>query len=382
LVVETTDAEKMDALIRKVLATVAGEIGQDGAVQIKSYTHGEQAIHFVNLVGLPSPVAPAWGFHEKRMVVALYPQMVAQTLDRLASSAVKSRSILENRDFARLRRRLPKECTAITFFDTKQSVSDLYSVMLPLASAACSMAQKEGFDLDISLLPRREVLVRDLFPDLWGVSSDDNGLLIVGYGPWPIPVLPVASLAPALLGAGGVAAATLMHLTVRAEPTAWEEVDLDPEALERLRALGYLDSPTTQPDASEPRADTVGEPGEADHDEPADASEGDAEQKLNNIGVALQLYAMQHQERFPPDLAALTKDGQVGDDDLILTGPNGEELYYVAGQTLKSDPSNILVCIPLGDHRVAVVTVAGRMQVLDQAAFARELRATQERVGQ
>ncbi|MCP4251455.1 MAG: hypothetical protein GY778_30840 [bacterium] len=379
LVVETTDAEKMDALIRQVLAMIALEIGGDEAVKIKSYAHGEHAVNFVNLVGMPSPVAPAWGFHEKRMVVALYPQMVAQTLDRLASSAAKSRSILENRDFARLRRRLPKKCNTITFFDTKQSVSDLYSVVLPLASAGCSMAQAEGFDLDISLLPRREVLVRDLFPDLWGVSSDDNGLLIVGYGPWPIPVPPIASLAPAVLGAGAAAMPVLARKATYDEPMDQDEADMDPETAERLRALGYLQAQPEQPDESGQETESMGEPAEAETGDAAPKS--DAEQKLNNIGVALQLYAMQHQERFPPDLATLVKDGHVSDDDLSLTGPNGEELYYVGDQTLKSDPKNILVCIPIGDDRVGVVAVDGQLKVLDQQTFAQELRATQERIG-
>ncbi|MHC4091490.1 MAG: hypothetical protein ACYSVY_14670 [Planctomycetota bacterium] len=169
MLVETRDADKVDQLVRQGLAALQSMIAPGEGFTVKSYEHAGHRINFVNITAGPSPVAPAWAFHDKRLVMALYPQMVAQTVERLSSSAAASLSILENRDFARARKLLPRNCNSISYFDTKKSVSDLYSIALPLASVGCSMAQKNGVDLDVSLMPRREVFVRDLFADVWGV---------------------------------------------------------------------------------------------------------------------------------------------------------------------------------------------------------------------
>ena len=268
VVVETKDAEQFEAVIRNGLRVLKNSIAPAEGFTVRSYEHAGHQINFVNITAGPWPVAPSWSFHKNRLVLALYPQMVAQTVERLSSPAATSRSILENPQFVQGRKLLPEDCTSIAYLDTRRSVSDLYAIALPLASAGCSLAQRNGVDLDVSLLPRREVLVRDLFADVWGSCSDEEGVLIVGYGPWPVPVPSVGSLAPALLGA-------LIPRALKSMTSAGsQQAELAPEDLERLKALGYIATPATdQAEASTQPSDSPAEERPTGGAEPAPAEE-------------------------------------------------------------------------------------------------------------
>ena len=68
-------------------------------MKLKTIQSGSHEITFVNVVGAPVPVAPAWGVHGDRIVIGLYPQMVRTTLDRLAAGGGTGDTILANEDF-------------------------------------------------------------------------------------------------------------------------------------------------------------------------------------------------------------------------------------------------------------------------------------------
>ena len=341
MVIETKDAEKVHQLIRKGLQAFANLIDPEEAFTVKTYKHGEHAINFVNITAGPSPVAPAWAFYKDRLVVALYPQIVAQVVDRLASPAAASRSILENPDFVRARKLLPEDCSTVVYMDTRKSVSDLYSIALPLVSAGCSFAQGQGIPLDVSVWPRRDVFTRDLFGDGWGVSSDADGVLIVGHGPWPVPVVPVAAFGPALLGA-----ATSFATARRSVVSPSFEVTIE----------------------ESPEAAAAADPGQ------------EVISKLEAIGVALQIHAMQNKEQFPPGLEALLAGGNLTAED--LQPPAGLPAFvYVSGQHLKMDTNNVLVYCHLEGEQAWVVTVGGLVQRLAEVEFQAALQDTYERLG-
>lgn len=345
MVIETKDAEKVDQLIRKGLQAFGNLIDPEEAFMVKTYEHGEHAINFVNITAVPSPVVPAWAFHKNRLVVALYPQIVAQVIDRLASPAAASRSILENPDFVRARKLLPEDCSTVVYMDTRKSVSDLYSIALPLVSAGCSYAQGQGIPLDVSVWPRRDVFTRDLFGDGWGVSSDADGVLIVGHGPWPVPVVPVAAFGPALLGA---AASFATARSTVVGPTFQVTVD----------ELKVLPEPTA----------------------PADPGQ-EVTSKLQAISVALQIHAMQNKEQFPPDLETLLASGNLTAEN--LQPPEGLPAFvYVGGQHLKMDTNNVLLYCHLEGEQAWVVTVGGLVQQLGEVEFQAALKATQDRLAQ
>ena len=128
------------------------EAGEKNLVKHTSESGGA-AVHYVVITAGPIPVSPAWGAHGNRVVMALFPQMVHQTLDRLAAKDVKERCILANPDFARGRKLLPESCSSVIYVDTRQGVSDLYTFALPAATAGAwrsdvGAAEQLGVDGD------------------------------------------------------------------------------------------------------------------------------------------------------------------------------------------------------------------------------------------
>jgi len=377
LVVEAKDAAKMQKLIDTAMQFIQQAAGGPEELSVKTYEYAGHKISFVNFTHELSPVAPAWGFHERRLVVGLYPQMVGATLERLGSSAVASRSILENPDFSRLRGKLPKNCSSIVYLDTKKNVSDLYALALPLVTVGCSAAQREGVALDPSLFPRRDVFVRDLFPDVWGSSMDADGLLIVGQGPWPVPVPSLAGVAPLLAGA---AMPLVMRPMMMADMAVAERAAMEPptddDALPPMEAAPADDWP---PPAEAPPSP----PGEEPPAPPADDTDSSQQlrTKLENITVALQLYSLQNREQFPPDLETLVRRGNLTEDDLRPPAEFTEPFEYVKGQTRKSDPRNVLVYHRVPGQGGFAATLDGEINYLDEQSLAKTLQETYQRLG-
>ncbi len=347
-VIETKNPEKVQALIRRGIDTLFTEMGLSAGAGIQTYDHRDHPIHFINVTLGPSPVAPAWAFHKERLIVALYPQAVAQTIERLASDSAASLSILESRDFAQGRQGLTKNCNTLVYLDTPKSVSDLYAISLPLVSAGCSMAQQAGAPLDVSIWPRREVWMRNLSPDLWAVSTDDGGILVCGIGPLPVPVPSPTWFAPWL----GVAAATVLPNFMMSSGSAeMPNADFSDEDMENLRAIGYVSDESDNVAAEE----AVPEPETLD----------DFESKLSNLGVHCQLYAMQNREAYPPTL----------DDLLGPDGPSAEEIdlgqscTYIPGHTSKSSPQSTLIHCSNQDGSGWVLRVDGTVVELDEAMY-------------
>ena len=81
---------------------------------------GDLTIHYL---GLPL-ITPSWTIHDGNLYVALFPQVVVSATDHVAG---KSKSVLENPDFAALRTRLGIETpTAFQFMDLPRTAPDAY----------------------------------------------------------------------------------------------------------------------------------------------------------------------------------------------------------------------------------------------------------------
>ena len=68
----------------KRIANLISEQVSDGnvAMKISGFTHRGHKIEFVNMTGVPMPVAPAWSTHEGWIILGLYPQIVRNAIDR------------------------------------------------------------------------------------------------------------------------------------------------------------------------------------------------------------------------------------------------------------------------------------------------------------
>lgn len=345
-VVETKDAKRAEELVGKAIELLRAAVGED-RFAVSAFEHAGHKINCLTVRGLPVPVAPAWAFHKQRLIMALYPQIVAQTVERLASPAAASFSILENADFVRARKLLPAKCSSIVYVDTKTGVSDLYSLALPLVTAGFSAAQGVGVQLDVTAWPPRDVFTQHLFGDGWAVSTDDNGVLVVGHGPWPVPVPPLSAMAPLIgsVAAGAALSAPRHHLPL-------------------LPLLPTADAPLEEWQPAEP------------------AEVFDPVAALQAISVHVQLYAMMNKESFPPALATLTEEGELDANLLVVPPEYGGSFTYIGGQTLKSDPNNVLVYCSHPDLGGCILTVAGDVSALDHQTIEQLVQETGQRLGQ
>ena len=183
LVVETRDAQAFMNTLESIVNLIREEAG-DGKLSLKRYDHHGHKMRHVTISAGPVPLAPAWGAHGNRVVMALYPQMVSQTLDRMDAK----RCVLANPDFARGRKLLSPGASSVGYVDTKSGAAELYKLFLPAATAGFSFAAANGVPLDISTIPSQSVMTRHFFGHVNSMSHDDNGITLVGHGPLPIPL--------------------------------------------------------------------------------------------------------------------------------------------------------------------------------------------------
>ncbi len=327
LVVEARDAAQFDRSLRKLLEHLNKELA-GGSLEVATTSLGPHTVRFVNVVGVPIPIAPAWGIDKKHVVIALYPQMVATTLDRLAAAS-KEDSILANADFQRGRKLLPGKLYALSYVDSRRAFESIYPFLVPFAQMAAAMAQEEISGLNISLLPQRDVISRHLFGDVSGTMSDEDGVTSVSHGPLPV-----------VLGSGGTAM-TLPLVTAIALP-----------ALHSARMAAKR---------------TV------------------SAANLRRIGQACKVYANQNEEKWPPDFKTLVDNGTISEHTLRSPFDKlGNVSYvYIAGQTENDDPRNVVVYEKPELHKnkgTNVLFLDGHVEWMPMPAFKEAVAETYRRL--
>ncbi|MCH7813110.1 MAG: hypothetical protein IID40_03725 [Planctomycetes bacterium] len=195
LIVESTDAERLRGSIGKLLEVVAREVNDEEGRQrlgkphlaLGSTTYRDRTIEFVNLSGVPMPIAPAWAVADGRLIVALYPQMVQAALDRMAGDTTGD-TLADNADFAAARKVLGGIGSTVTYLNTRRAAQQLYALALPLAQVGAAMAQGVGVDIDVAGFPTQQALTRHLFGHVATTQHTDQGILFASYGPLPFGV--------------------------------------------------------------------------------------------------------------------------------------------------------------------------------------------------
>ncbi len=282
IVCEVKPENQLEAALRKIVAAIAEEVGDDADVTIMSEEYRGQTISFVNVARVPIPVAPAWAQYQGRWIIALNPQMVRVILDRMID---KGESILDNPDFQRGRKLMPSDPCAISYVDTRAGVRQFYSLVLPIGQMLMAMGQGQGVPIDVSMLPRSGTLTRHLFGNTSATATTKDGVLIVSHG-----ALPVAFPA---IGEGGAMVPIIASIML--------------PSLARARGQARRVVSATN---------------------------------LRSIGVAAMIYANDHKGSFPPDLQTLIDDQSISPKQLIspLDDSGAECSYvYIGGQ----DPDKI-----------------------------------------
>jgi type II secretory pathway pseudopilin PulG len=219
VVIKPTDIARMTESVRKLISALGANPSMLQA-NVKTSQYRGHAIEFVNTVGLPIPIAPSWTTHNEHLILALYPQVVRNEVDRMLADG--RNTLQDNPDFQRGLATVGGQGSQVFYSDTRSGVAAFYPIALPIVQAGLAMGQQYGFDMTIDQFPALPVITRHLFGDVGTVRSDKDGVLMKTHGPLPLalPGGSSSSTGVAVIGVVAVAVSVLLPSLARARQAA------------------------------------------------------------------------------------------------------------------------------------------------------------------
>ena len=326
---EVKNPEALQGMLTRVVQLATPIAAQkNAALKLKQLEHGGHTIHYVLVAGVPSPVAPAWGFTGDRCVFGLFPQTVATALKQ-ADTKTRGESLLDNPDFQAARARLPKDAQSVGYFDSKYFTRMFYPFLTALQTLGTSMIAKQGADVDLTLMPPLPEMAAKVTNYVGTTSTDKDGILYAGVG---------SGAQPLMVAVGGTAMATSILLP----------------SLARAREI---------------------------------TKRAVSASNLRGLGQACLIYANDHADKFPDSLQQLVDDGVAAQKQ--LRSPRDEDqdedtvsFVYIAGQTTAADPRNVLAYERVfGDEGTNVLFMDGHVEWMKLDNFKKAVRETYQRLG-
>lgn len=230
---------ELAAIIRRDFRNaVQANGGQRRGMALVDFEFAGERIYFLNGIGIGMPIAPAWCITKNELIVSLYPQMIKARLSRGKDAG----SLADLPDVARQFKN-SQAPSALAYQNTPEVFRLVYPVLHVLAGFLCGELQKEGLDIDISLLPSAAAIEKHLLPSISAAYVAKDGIEVTSETSLPI----AGGAAPAL------GAATFMLFAARASHSPPEvafsaieaaSVDLEavlvPGAAARNRSINNL----------------------------------------------------------------------------------------------------------------------------------------------
>jgi hypothetical protein len=168
LVLESPDAEALE----KVLLTMLSRAPWPAGTGVRRFKVGDVTVHTVPL-GHPKlagfPIAPTFGVVDGRMLVTTYPLSFQRFL---SVQQGRRPSLARNRDYARLRERVPEGAASMSYLDLKRIFEVVYDTGIPLLQ---SLGEQSGAS-QLYEFPEVEVFTKYLFGRVAWTTSDQAGL--------------------------------------------------------------------------------------------------------------------------------------------------------------------------------------------------------------
>jgi hypothetical protein len=160
-------------------------------VTISDFEFRGQQIHFLNFIGEPIPVAPAWCLTDKEFIVSLSPQTIKAHLSRKAGDG----SLADVPAVAKLLHNSGGP-TYVAYADTATTVRTLYPLLQFGFEAIASALQREGLQIDLSIFPSAAAVLPHLEPSVSTAMTAKDGLFVTRHGTLPMEFesLPLVSL--------------------------------------------------------------------------------------------------------------------------------------------------------------------------------------------
>ncbi|NQU22886.1 MAG: hypothetical protein HQ567_16535, partial [Candidatus Nealsonbacteria bacterium] len=195
-VVPVKNHEVLSAVHEKLLALARAEIARIEArtldmTRMNSYSprpaprieqleYAGQQIYFLNMRDGEVPFAPAWCLTEKELIVALFPQNVKAYLSRDAEAG----SIAEVPEVAELLAG-DNGPLALSYIDTPKLFELIYPFVPMIGQVIASELQREGIDVDVSILPSAKAIGKHLRPSVTVVRRNEAGIEMVSHQTLP-----------------------------------------------------------------------------------------------------------------------------------------------------------------------------------------------------
>jgi hypothetical protein len=155
--------------------------GRRSEVTIVDFEFRGNQIHFLNFIGEPVPVAPAWCITDKELIISLSPQTIKAHLSRKAGAGSLA-------DVPAVMNALHGSGgpTYVSYADTTTMVQTLYPLLQFAFQAISSQAQRQGVQIDSSILPSAAAILPHLEPSVSTATMTKDGLLVTRHGTLPM----------------------------------------------------------------------------------------------------------------------------------------------------------------------------------------------------
>ncbi len=212
-VVDVKDRARLSAANEKLVAAIEKEAqdrdARDAAnewhrrrgIYVKEIEYAGQKIYFLNAIGEDWVAAPAWCLTEDKLIVSLYPQMIKSMLDAKGRGEAKAGEGFA--DTSRVKQLFDGGRAPV--FAGCLNMQALFQTGYPLlhgaATAACGEMQRDGMNIDVSMLPSMNAIVPHLGMDTTAVYRTPTGLMAENHS--VIPSAPAGIAAQSTLFALG-----------------------------------------------------------------------------------------------------------------------------------------------------------------------------------
>ncbi len=202
------DADRLRTSIKKLVAFAEGQrvAGRRTGVKIRETVFEGQAVYIATLVGAPFPMTPAWCVTDDWLVLGLSPQTVRGVMTRDNRDSAKDS--LADVDEVRQMLARSDDPTTLTYVDTPKLARSLYPLSQMGLQMLSSQLARKGIEIDTSILPSADTIIRHLRPSVSTMSHSSDGFTFYsqhslpgGGGPMVLAPLAISATLPATFAA-------------------------------------------------------------------------------------------------------------------------------------------------------------------------------------
>ncbi len=167
--------KRLTELAPKKIPSQRGRLRRN--IFLESLEYRGRQIHFLNAIGEMLPIAPAWAVTDTHLVIGLFPQNIKSVIDRDLSATPSIAPVLKDE--------LGPQVISLSLTDLPQLLPVVYPWLQTGGQMLLTQAQRQGFDLNISALPRLAAIATHLEAERAQLSVDEADFLWERKGTFP-----------------------------------------------------------------------------------------------------------------------------------------------------------------------------------------------------